>query len=219
FPAAVQRTYTITPNGGSGLSATLRLHYLDSGLNGNTENQRGLFRLGAAWVMLGRTGSVDTVNNWAELAGVTQFSAWTLSSAKNNTTTEITADTPDPSQVAESVTINFKVLSAVAGAPQVTGNVTITVNDASGDTCTGTINPVDGTGTCNISFSLFGSKTLTATYNGDANFNTSTDTEPHVVDEPDVTVAVSPSSVLEDGPTDLVYTFTREGQTTSALTV
>ena len=107
----------------------------------------------------------------------------------------------------------------MAGAPQVTGNVTITVNDASGDTCTGTINPVDGTGTCNIAFTTFGSKTLTATYNGDDNFNTSTDTEPHVVDEPDVTVAVSPASVLEDGPDNLVYTFTREGPTTSALTV
>ena len=41
----------------------------------------------------------------------------------------------------------------------------------------------------------------------------------HEVDEPDVTVAVSPASVLEDGPDNLVYTFTREGQTTSALTV
>jgi hypothetical protein len=117
------------------------------------------------------------------------------------------------------VTINFKVLSAVTGAPQVTGNVTITVDDASGDTCNGTINPVDGTGTCSIAFTTFGTKTLTATYNGDDNFNTSTDTESHVVDEPDVTVAVSPASVLEDGPDNLVYTFTREGQTTSALTV
>ena len=179
----------------------------------------GLFRNTPPWVRLGRTGAVDIVNNWAELSGVTQFSAWTLSSARNNTTTEITADTPDPSQINESVTINFKVLSAVAGAPQVTGNVTITVNDASGDTCTGAINPVDGTGTCSIAFTTFGLKTLTATYNGDDNFNTSTDTEQHEVDEPDVTVAVSPASVLEDGPDNLVYTFTREGQTTSALTV
>src|SRR5262249_39797594 len=38
------------------------------------------------------------------------------------------------------------------------------------------------------------------------------------IDLPDVTVAVSPSSVLEDGPTNLVYTFTREGSTTLALT-
>jgi hypothetical protein len=220
FPgSSILRTYTITPTGGAGFSATLRLHYLDAELNGNVETTLGLFRNTPPWVRLGRTGAVDTVNNWAELSGITQFSAWTLSSARNNTTTEITADTPDPSQLNETVTINFKVLSAVAGAPQVTGNVTITVNDASGDTCNGTINPADGTGTCNIAFTTFGLKTLTATYNGDDNFNTSTDTEQHEVDEPDVTVAVSPASVLEDGPDNLVYTFTREGPTTSALTV
>src|SRR4029079_4838799 len=219
FPGAVARTYTITPNGGSGFSATVRLHYLDSELNGNTENQLGLFRLGAAWVRLGRTGAVDTVNNWAELCGVTHVSAWTLSSTRNNSITTITSDNPDPSQQEASVTVNFKVESAVAGAPQVTGNVTITVDDASGDTCTGAINPADGTGTCNITLHLFGSKILTATYNGDANFNISTDTEPHVVAEPDVTVAVSPASVLEDGPTSLVYTFTRENPTTNPLTV
>ena len=36
---------------------------------------------------------------------------------------------------------------------------------------------------------------------------------------PDVSVAVAPSSVAEDGATNLVYTFTRTGATTSALTV
>jgi Ca2+-binding RTX toxin-like protein len=39
------------------------------------------------------------------------------------------------------------------------------------------------------------------------------------IDQPDVTVAVSPASVLEDGSDNLVYTFTREGVTTSPLTV
>jgi hypothetical protein len=182
--SAVQRTYTITPNGGAGLSATLRLHYLDSELNGNVETTLGLFRNTPPWVRLGRTGAVDVVNNSVELSGVTQFSVWTLSSARNATTTEITADTPDPSQINQSVVMNFKVLSAVAGAPQVTGNVTITVNDASGDTCTGPISAVDGTGTCNIAFTSPGSKTLTATYNGDDNANTSTDTESHGINQP-----------------------------------
>ncbi|MEY2498919.1 MAG: hypothetical protein QOD12_2475, partial [Verrucomicrobiota bacterium] len=37
--------------------------------------------------------------------------------------------------------------------------------------------------------------------------------------DPDVSVAVSPSSVSEDGGTNLVYTFTRSGVTTGALTV
>ncbi|WP_158269563.1 Calx-beta domain-containing protein, partial [Microcystis sp. 0824] len=37
-------------------------------------------------------------------------------------------------------------------------------------------------------------------------------------DFPSITLAVSPSSVTEDGTTNLVYTFTRTGSTTSALT-
>jgi hypothetical protein len=36
---------------------------------------------------------------------------------------------------------------------------------------------------------------------------------------PDVTVSVSPSAVLENGPTNLVYTFSRTGSTTNPLTV
>src|SRR5262249_7926975 len=38
-------------------------------------------------------------------------------------------------------------------------------------------------------------------------------------DDADVSVAVSPASVLEDGATNLVYTFTRTGFTAGALTV
>lgn len=39
------------------------------------------------------------------------------------------------------------------------------------------------------------------------------------IDLPDVTVAVSPASVAEDGATNLAFTFTREGPTTNAMTV
>ncbi|HEY9690816.1 MAG TPA: Calx-beta domain-containing protein, partial [Oculatellaceae cyanobacterium] len=38
-------------------------------------------------------------------------------------------------------------------------------------------------------------------------------------DFPSITLAISPSSVTEDGTTNLVYTFTRTGSTTNALTV
>jgi len=38
-------------------------------------------------------------------------------------------------------------------------------------------------------------------------------------DNTSVTLAVSPSSVTEDGTSNLVYTFTRSGVTTDALTV
>ncbi|MTJ30044.1 glycosyl hydrolase family 18 protein, partial [Aphanizomenon sp. UHCC 0183] len=40
-----------------------------------------------------------------------------------------------------------------------------------------------------------------------------------VVVSPSITLAVSPSSVTEDGTTNLIYTFTRTGATTNALTV
>ena len=39
------------------------------------------------------------------------------------------------------------------------------------------------------------------------------------IDLPDVTVTVAPLSVSEDGATNLVYTFTRDGSTANALTV
>jgi Ca2+-binding RTX toxin-like protein len=50
-----------------------------------------------------------------------------------------------------------------------------------------------------------------------ANPNTATGTINN--DDAEVTVAVAPSSVDEDGATNLVYTFTRTGDTTGALTV
>ena len=80
FANAVLRTYTIIPTGGSGYSATLRLHYLDSELNGNSEATLQLLREdGMGWSAQGVTNR-NTTNNWVEYANVTQFSTWTLSS-------------------------------------------------------------------------------------------------------------------------------------------
>ncbi len=80
FPTAVQRTYTITPSAG-GFTGTLRLHYLDSELNGNIEGPDFIFRRfnGTGWAPVLPTSS-DFVNNWLEATGVTQFSAWTFNS-------------------------------------------------------------------------------------------------------------------------------------------
>ncbi len=80
FGSAVQRDYSITPTGGSGYSATLRLHYLDSELNGNDESILALWRKdGSNWSAQGAT-TRDPVNNWVQYAGVTQFSPWALAS-------------------------------------------------------------------------------------------------------------------------------------------
>lgn len=79
FPGAAQRTYLITPTGGFGYTATLRLHYLDSELNGNNESMLQLWRNdGTNWTAQGVT-SRSTIENWVEYAGVTQFSPWAIS--------------------------------------------------------------------------------------------------------------------------------------------
>ena len=79
FLNAVRRSYQITPTGGSGYAATLRLRYFDLELNGNTESSLQLWRYdGTAWTAQGAT-SRDTSNNWVEYTGVTQFSPWAIS--------------------------------------------------------------------------------------------------------------------------------------------
>jgi Carboxypeptidase regulatory-like domain/Domain of unknown function (DUF4214) len=83
FSAAVLRTYTITPNPSnlSGFTAKLRLHYLDSELNGNTpESSLNLRRFnGTGWAPYSATTPVDTTNNWVENNAVHNFSQWTFS--------------------------------------------------------------------------------------------------------------------------------------------
>jgi len=78
FPDAVMRTYLISPIGGSGYSATLRLHYLDSELNGNNESSMQLWRSnGTYWAAHG-VSNRNTTQNWVEYNNVTQFSPWTI---------------------------------------------------------------------------------------------------------------------------------------------
>jgi hypothetical protein len=80
YPTAVQRTYTITPST-AGFTGTLRLHYLDSELNGNTEGAGlNLWRFnGTGWSPNPIT-AFDTTANWVERTGITTFSPWTMNS-------------------------------------------------------------------------------------------------------------------------------------------
>jgi DNA-binding beta-propeller fold protein YncE len=87
------------------------------------------------------------------------------------TNTTITSDNPDPSAVGQAVVVNFSVTST-SGTP--TGSVT--VSDGV-DSCTGTV----AAGACTITLTTLGTRTLTATYAGDANFTGSSGTELHQV--------------------------------------
>lgn len=87
FPGAVQRTYVITPAGGTFTTATLRLHYLDTELNSNTEGILRLWKLittpTTGWQQQDPSGAVttfDSAANWVQKTGVTGFSPWTIAS-------------------------------------------------------------------------------------------------------------------------------------------
>ena len=95
------------------------------------------------------------------------------------TTTTITAHTPAPSAIGETVNVTVTV---TGGSTTPTGTVTITGADAP---CAITL--AGGTGNCNVVFSTSGSKTLTAAYSGDSLHAASNDTETHVVSQPPVT--------------------------------
>ncbi|MGI8639174.1 MAG: carboxypeptidase regulatory-like domain-containing protein [Pyrinomonadaceae bacterium] len=125
FPNAVGRTYQITPVGGSGYTATLRLHYLDSELNGNSESALQLWRRdGTSWNAQGATNR-NTTQNWVEFAGVTQFSPWAI------------ANNAPPT--AASVSVSGRVLSAANGRGVFGARVTLV--DANGATRYAMTNP------------------------------------------------------------------------------
>jgi len=141
---------------------------------------------------------------------------------KSATTVTITSDAPDPSQVGETVNV---AVTVVGGLTTPTGTVDITGADTN---CSITL--VNGTGNCNVTFASNGTKSLTATYNGDADHGTDTDTEQHNVilnnetvtyitsDNPDssqvgqaVNVSVTVAGVTT--PTGSVEVTTSDGQT------
>jgi hypothetical protein len=86
YAVAVQRTYTISRTGGAGFTGTtLRLHYLDSELNGNAEPLLNLRfeRTGDLHWVAALPSVVDQVNDWVESNTVSDANLttrWTFSS-------------------------------------------------------------------------------------------------------------------------------------------
>ena len=104
------------------------------------------------------------------------------------TTTTITnaaALAATPSLVGQPYVVNFTVASTL-GTP--TGSVTVSDGTV---TCTGTL--AAGAGTCNLTSTTAGVKTLTATYPGNATFNGSSGTATHTVAALTIT-SISPNT-------------------------
>lgn len=98
-----------------------------------------------------------------------------LHSVIGGTTTTVDSTLPHPSVVGQPVTVQFSV-TAAGGSPA--GAVEVTVSGASGARCSGAA----AAGSCVITFSEAGPKTLTATYPGNDNFDPSSGMGSHQVD-------------------------------------
>ena len=124
---------------------------------------------------------------------------------KANTAITMNSDTPDPTVTGQSYTVTFNAPTVTApGAGTPTG--TVTVSDGS-NTCTATLPTLN----CTLTGTTAGAKNLTATYNGDTNFNASAASAsiPHLVNQASTTTAITsdvpdPSSVGQN----VVVTFT-----------
>jgi len=131
------------------------------------------------------TASQSGNMNYSAAASKTQSTTAT----KANSTATITSNTPNPSTVNQAVTVAFKV----SGTGTPTGTVKVTAS--TGATCSGTLTA--GAGSCSITFTAPGSPTLSASYSGDGNFNSSmsTNVSQTVNGSTGSTLKISPSAL------------------------
>jgi hypothetical protein len=150
----LQGTQTVTTDGSG------KAQFTDLKIIGNTGSHRLLFS----------AGDLTAVNS----------SSFTVKKA--STTATIDADTPDPSDPLQPVTVTFHVgWPASAGTP--TGRVDVTTDGSS--KCDGPID-ASGSGNCVLNMSRAGPHELTATYRGDNVFAASPPSAPvtHTVNGP-----------------------------------
>lgn len=95
---------------------------------------------------------------------------------KADTTTTITSDNPEPSTPGQSVTVQWTAAVSAPGAGSPSGNITVTVSGGA-ETC----NAAFAAGQCSLVLNATGTRTITANYPGDTNFNGSSDPETHQV--------------------------------------
>jgi|GEM_PF-2237934 len=139
---------------------------------------------------------------------------------KADTTTTITSDLPDPSTPGQSVTVQWTVTVNSPGSGTPTGNVNVTVSGGA-ETCSAAASA----GQCSLVLNTTGSRTITATYVGDTNFNTSFDTEAHTVCGDSVVTTTADSGagslrqVIADACADSTITFDLPGAGPHTITL
>ena len=161
FGQAVTVTYTVTANPPGSGTPTGNVTVSD-GVN----NCTGTVAAGSCSLTLTTSGARTLTATYAGNANFNGSVSSGASHTVNNagTTATIASDTPDPSVVGQAVTVTYTVTATPPGSCTPTGNVTVSdgVNN-----CTGTV----AAGSCSLTLTTAGARTLTATYAGDANFN------------------------------------------------
>ncbi|HUR94056.1 MAG TPA: Ig-like domain repeat protein [Gemmatimonadales bacterium] len=111
------------------------------------------------------------------------------------TTTTITADDPDPSDIGQAVTVRFTV-TAASGTPSGTVLVTVSGGD---EQCSAPV----ASGACTLTLAAPGDRTLTAAYTGEGGFAGSSGTAGHTVRpapaQPVLALATQPSATTISG--------------------
>jgi MBG domain-containing protein len=148
--------FTVAATASSGLAVT----YGASG---------GCTRSGATFTM---TSSTTACTVTYSQAGNGSYNAApnvtsTTTANKATTTTAVTAGNPAKQGNHYNVTVNFTVAPEISGTP--TGQVSVSINDGSGTTCSASL--AGGKGSCQLSnLSASGTWTLTGSYVGDTSF-------------------------------------------------
>ena len=147
------------------------------------------------FVNLGIGGSPGTYTLRFDADGFTGVVSPSIELSLANTSTAIVSDAPDPSEVNQSVSVQFQVTSS-AGTP--TG--TVSVSSSGGESCSASV----AQGSCSLSFGAAGQRTLTASYSGDASFAASSDGESHTVSAPNAPPAGGADAFVGEEDEDLV---------------
>jgi VCBS repeat-containing protein len=199
FGQPVQFNYDINivnPGAGS-LSGTVTVTDGTDSCNGAINVGTGVGNCQILFTSPGTRAVTATYNGDQNFVGSTSSSV-NHTVNKANTQITITADTPEPSDPGESVHVQWTLAPSGAGAGTPTGTVTVTAG-AGVTPCV--VSATFGTDSCDLVLPTSGDKTINAAYSGDANFNGSTDNEPHKVTTPNVppTATADGYSMLEDG--------------------
>jgi len=116
---------------------------------------------------------------YADSTGADAGAGYVFNFSQTGTTTTIGTIAPEPSLTGQSYNVPVTV---VATSGTATG--TVDVNDGDGATCSITL--AAGAGNCNLTSVSPGPHTITANYNGTLVFASSSDTEDHQVNGPDL---------------------------------